>query len=114
MFRLDKVSREGMYHGPRKLRAFMNALPDVVIVHDLSGNVLFANAAAAKTYGFATVKELVMHATIRDLDQIHNYCYSNGRPFLEDELPSAVVLSGERDVVEMEAQYEDKEGRTKW
>jgi GAF domain-containing protein len=84
----------------QRLVAALGSLAEAVAVQDTSGAVIYANDAALQLLGVTTVDELLAttSATIsvglRAFDE-------TGRPVGIDDLPSARILAGERDVEPM-------------
>jgi GAF domain-containing protein len=84
----------------QRLVAALGSLAEAVAVQDTSGAVIYANDAALQLLGVTTVEELAATtgATIGDWLRAFD---ETGRRVGIDDLPSARILAGERDVEPM-------------
>ncbi|HVL95899.1 MAG TPA: SpoIIE family protein phosphatase [Solirubrobacteraceae bacterium] len=78
----------------RQLAAALSNLAEAVTVQDVSGNIVFANQAAADLLGFERPEDVV--ATTGAVIVAHfDSTHADGRPIEVDELPGRRVLLGE-------------------
>ncbi len=72
------------------------ALADGVTIHDPEGNLVYANLAAARMSGFATIED-ALGAPMDDLATQYELFDREGAPFSVDRLPGSMVLRGEHE-----------------
>jgi PAS domain S-box-containing protein len=77
-----------------RLNAVFDAMGVALLVLDRSGEIVEANAAAASVFGMENAS--LVHRRLTGLGW--SYIREDGKPVLEDELPSQVVLGGGRPI----------------
>lgn len=79
----------------RRLEMTLTNLAEAVIVRDAAGSLVFANPAAARLLGLASVEEITAAAP-GDLMALYDVFDEHGRRLSLTDLPSAIAARGER------------------
>ena len=77
----------------RQLDIVFRHVADGITVQDPAGNLLFANEAAARTIGAASVEELLA-TPLQEIVSRFSLVDEGGEPFAVDELPNRMALRG--------------------
>ncbi len=97
----------------RRLEATLANIAVGVIVRDVNGRMVFANAAAANMLGVGSVEEFFALSSEQLMDLFDAYTEDDERLSLED-LPSARALSGERPAPLLVRSVRRGTGRVRW
>ncbi|MDP9150655.1 MAG: ATP-binding protein [Myxococcota bacterium] len=96
-----------------RLEVILEGLGDGVTLQDSSGNLMFANSAAAKTCGFSSVEEF-LRATPNEIVGRFEMLDEQGRPFRQEDLPGRKVLNGAASASALIRLRELASGREVW
>ncbi len=88
-----RTSQEQYRALSRRLEIVLEGVADGITVEDRSGRLVFANAAAARMWGFRSGSELA-RASIADLTARFETLDTEGNPFPVEELPTRRVFAG--------------------
>lgn len=90
--RADEVTRaiDGERH---LLQAILAGIEDGITLQDRSGRLVFANASAARTIGFASSEALLAAPPAELMDRFRLFD-QDGAPLAADRLPARLVLAG--------------------
>jgi signal transduction histidine kinase/PAS domain-containing protein len=90
-----EAALEALERARDEMSAVLAALPDAITVKDAVGRLIYANDAAARTAGFATVGEM-MRAPVEDVLQRFQLWDEDGGRLQPQDLPSRLALRGGR------------------
>ncbi|MBI4259919.1 MAG: PAS domain S-box protein, partial [Actinobacteria bacterium] len=89
--------REEVQRSRDQLDVILRGVADGITVQDPSGQLVFANDAAARAIGFSTAEEL-MATPVADVMRRFEVMDEDGNPLPLEELPGRRALKGETDV----------------
>jgi anti-anti-sigma factor len=95
LYAKQRQTEEALRQARDQLAAVLNAAGDGITVQDRSGRLVYANEAAARMSGYATVQEL-LEAPLTDVLAKWEMTDEDGAPFPPDQFPARMALNGER------------------
>jgi PAS domain S-box-containing protein len=96
-----------------ELRTVLGALAEAVTVQGPDGELVYANEAAARLYGYATVEEL-LSAGVNTFYERWDVCDEHGDPVPRDQLPGRRALQGELEPVLLVQMIKRSTGERTW
>ena len=90
------IDRRGWTGSAEDLEEVLRLAADPITVQDASGQLVFANEAAARQNGFATAAEMLA-TPMSELRARHELIDEQGRPLADDSRPGRRALRGERE-----------------
>lgn len=78
---------------PQQLASLLNAVADAITAQDKSGQLIYANDAAARTLGFPSA-EVLMNTPVEEIIRHYDMFDERGQPFPLQELPGRKALQG--------------------
>ncbi len=84
---------EKLVQSENQISIILEGVNSGVTAQDATGKLIFANAAAAHTVGYASAEEL-LRAPVSDIVARFRFIDENGAPFPVEKMPSRLVLSG--------------------
>ena len=81
------------------LALILDHVGDGVTVQDRQGRLIYANAAAARSLGFAAPAEL-LSASVPEIISRYSMFTEDGEPFPPERLPGRRALAGERNAAD--------------
>lgn len=109
----DTPHDENPIGGGSLLATILDGIPDGITVQDPSGRLIYANAAAARTIGYASPHDLVQTASTRVVGQF-TIVDEHGDPFPPDRLPGRLALRGESAPETLLGYHQHSSGELRW
>jgi len=97
----------------RRMDSVMEVLDEAVVIHDRGGNLIFANAAAARMFGFESPAELLAQPrnAWRELFDVYD---ETGDPLPRERLAPARAMAGEKQVTQTLRLISRRSGKELW